>query len=177
MDGSVELAISWLRGYHAVPPLKNISFWAICLPGFHCSIQRTSKRPGARVFGQAVLACSGFCSDPTSIRPHPDTSTHTLKRLESLVFPGGGLNRRGLAWAFLLPWAQEVPSSNLGAPTIHCLFSSFYFVELPRQKPNLGPNISCSRPLRPQRLKSCRDEYCEFSDRVLQHVGCGYCSV
>jgi hypothetical protein len=32
-------------------------------------------------------------------------------------FFGLGLDRKGLGEAFRLPWAQEVPSSNLGAPT------------------------------------------------------------
>ena len=44
----------------------------------------------------------------------------------------------------LLPWAQEVPSSNLGAPTTYFLIFNELFLTLLRWRLNLGPNTSLS---------------------------------
>jgi hypothetical protein len=63
-------------------------------------------------------SCSGFCSDPTSIWPQPDKSTHTPECAQNTGLLRDGLNREGLAGSFLLPRAQEAPGSNLGAPHI-----------------------------------------------------------
>src|SRR5215472_5572911 len=65
------------------------------------------------------MRCSGFCSDPRNKRSYLHTCSHNHERLIIIEFLGIGLKARDLNGAFLLPWAQEVPSSNLGAPTIH----------------------------------------------------------
>jgi hypothetical protein len=53
-----------------------------------------------------------------------------------------GLNRRALVGAFLLPWAQEVPGSNPGAPTknIPPIFLSL-------SKAFFHPKLSCGIPI------------------------------
>ncbi len=85
------------------------------------------------------MGCSGNCSDPTTIRPYLDTSTHTPQRIELVGFSTGWLNRWDLDGAFLLPWAQEVPSSNLGAPTIYFFVFNELCLTLQSERPNLGP--------------------------------------
>jgi hypothetical protein len=66
---------------------------------------------------RACVRCSGFCRDPRNRRSHLHTSSHNPKGGVIIEFFEDGLKERGLVGAFLLPWAQEVPSSNLGAPT------------------------------------------------------------
>ena|SRR5260370_41495063 len=51
-----------------------------------------------------------------------------LRSLLSCCFSAATLKTEDLFWMGLLPWAQEVPSSNLGAPSTY----SFIFSELSR---------------------------------------------
>jgi hypothetical protein len=61
--------------------------------------------------------CSDFCSDPTSIRPHPDTPSHNLADWLTAAFSAYDLILLRLRKLARLTWAQEVWSSNLHAPT------------------------------------------------------------
>ena len=49
------------------------------------------------------------------------------------------LKRKDFQEILRLPWAQEVPSSNLGAPTTYFFVFNVLCLILQRQKPNLGP--------------------------------------
>src|SRR5215472_14968617 len=63
------------------------------------------------------IDCSDFCSDPAIRWAHPDASGNILWLRLNRVFSVEGLKGNRLRWLELLPWAQEVWSSNLHAPT------------------------------------------------------------
>src|SRR5260370_6236429 len=56
------------------------------------------------------------------------------------------LKRKDFQEILRLPWAQEVPSSNLGAPTTYFFVFNELSQILQRQKPNLGPSIASVVP-------------------------------
>jgi hypothetical protein len=56
--------------------------------------------------------------DSTHAEPHCGTSCTTKFRTNSFVFKNE-IERKDFQEIARLAWAQEVPSSNLGAPTIH----------------------------------------------------------
>jgi hypothetical protein len=92
---------------------------------FFGSKQKCEERPEpAAWFAHAVTfrsACSGFCSDPADRRIQPATPRRTTEMALFTWFSELGLDRKVLGGAFLLPWAQEVPGSNPGAPTTNLL--------------------------------------------------------
>src|SRR6266403_4199737 len=49
------------------------------------------------------------------------------------------LKRKDFQEILRLPWAQEVPSSNLGAPTTYFFIINELSLKLQRWRPNLGP--------------------------------------
>ena len=57
--------------------------------------------------------CSGFCSDPTIRRAHPDTAAHIPFRELSVLFSERVLRGKALREAALLSSKQRVGSSNL----------------------------------------------------------------
>jgi hypothetical protein len=57
--------------------------------------------------------------DSPHAEPHARTSCHNQILLLNPLLSEVRLKRKDFPEAVRLPWAQEVPSSNLGAPTIH----------------------------------------------------------
>src|SRR5260370_2933173 len=57
-----------------------------------------------------------------------------LRSLLSCCFSAATLKTEDLFWMGLLPWAQEVPSSNLGAPSTYSFIFSELYRLLQRQK-------------------------------------------
>ena len=57
--------------------------------------------------------------DSRHAEPHARTSCHYQILLLNPLLSEVRLKRKDFPEAVRLPWAQEVPSSNLGAPTIH----------------------------------------------------------
>jgi hypothetical protein len=63
---------------------------------------------------------------------------------KSFVFKNNDA-RKELKKMALLAWAQEVPSSNLGASTTYCFIFQFAtFIDPQRQKPKLGFAVGTS---------------------------------
>ena|ERR1035441_2114110 len=62
--------------------------------------------------------CSGFCSDPTIKRTHPDTAAHIPFRELSVLFSEYLLRGKALREVALLFRDQEAGGSNPLAPTI-----------------------------------------------------------
>jgi hypothetical protein len=76
------------------------------------------QTPASKIRAAGLLAhCSDFCSDLTPIRPHPRTSRNMLRCGLKPDFSVGVLRTGWLLKLARLPWAQEVWSSNLHAPT------------------------------------------------------------
>jgi hypothetical protein len=66
---------------------------------------------------QFLKRCSDFCRDHAPRRTHPTTPGHNLRVQLSSDFSVLRLETSDLLKLGLLPWAQEVWSSNLHAPT------------------------------------------------------------
>src|SRR5258708_8458446 len=66
--------------------------------------------------------CPILCH-PTDTFAQLYTASHMLRALLSCCFSSATLKTEDLFWMGLLPWAQEAPGSNPGAPTILCFFS------------------------------------------------------
>jgi hypothetical protein len=70
--------------------------------------------------------------------PHFRTPSYNQFFQPSLLFSKITVQRKDLRKITSLPWAQEVPSSDLGAPTTYFFVFNELFPILQRWKPNLG---------------------------------------
>ncbi len=80
--------------------------------------------------------CANFCAHPTDRWAQLRTASHMLQTLLSCCFSAATLKTGGLFRIARLPWAQEVPSSNLGAPTTYSFIFNELFQILQRWKPD-----------------------------------------
>jgi len=78
--------------------------------------------------------------DSPHAEPHARTSCHNQILLLNPLLSEVRLKRKDFPEAVRLPWAQEVPSSNLGAQTIHSRVIHPIFAVL-RQR--MGSRLSC----------------------------------
>src|ERR1700682_5217677 len=77
------------------------------------------------------LDCANFCAHPTDRWAHLRTASHMPRSRLSCFVSVGTLKAGGLFSVDRLPWAQEVPSSNLGAPTKNISRVFFYLLKAP----------------------------------------------
>src|SRR5262245_28580771 len=68
--------------------------------------------------------CTQFCAHPTDRFAQLYTASHMLWSLLSRCFSAATVKTWDLFWMGLLPWAQEAPGSNPGAPTTNLLNSN-----------------------------------------------------
>ena len=108
----------------------------------HCSDDPYCTRWHALIQNQRD--CADFCAHPTDRWAHLRTASHMLRSRLSCFVSAGTLKTGRLFSVARLPWAQEVPSSNLGAPTTYFFVFNELSLTLQRWRPNLGPNTSLS---------------------------------